>query len=205
MEKEKSVSAFSTEERLKETARKEFMQKGFAGAKIRDIANVAGTNLAMLNYYFRSKEKLFQIVMSENIDRLFSNLLPVLNDTRTSLEEKLVLLSGHYTDMLLAEPALPIFVLNEIQTNPERFGNQIRFNQDIIKSDYMRQLAQADPETDPINHLITYLGMILFPFIMKPVMEASGAVDQKNFLKNMRQREKIAPIWMKSILKLSGS
>lgn len=200
MDNEKAPKGLSTEERLKETARTEFMQKGYAAAKIRDIAKAADTNLAMLNYYFRSKEKLFQIVMAENIDKLFANILPVLNDSQTTLEEKLTLISKHYTEMLLAEPSLPIFVLNEIQTNPEGFGNQIRFNQNIMQSNYLTQLSQADTETDPVQHLITYLGILIFPFIMKPVMQATGAIQDAKFIENMKHREKLAPKWMKIIL-----
>ena len=202
MKEEKTTSILSAEERLKESARQEFMLKGYAAAKIRDIAQAAGTNLAMLNYYFRSKEKLFQIVMAENVDQLFAKILPVLNDSETSLEEKLVLISKHYTQMLLAEPALPIFVLNEIQTNPAAFGNQIRFNQQVMQSNYLKQLAEADVKTDPVHHLITYLGILLFPFIMKPVMQASGSVQPEQFIEMVKQREKLAPEWMKSLLKL---
>jgi AcrR family transcriptional regulator len=200
MEHEKGTKNQNTEERLKEAARIEFMRRGYAAAKIRDIAKAADTNLALLNYYFRSKEKLFQIVMAENVDKLFANILPVLNDTNTTLEEKLVLISKHYTEMLLAEPSLPIFVLNEIQTNPEGFGNQIKFNESIMQSNYISQLAETDQETNPVHHLITYLGMILFPFIMKPVMQATGAVPAEKFLATIKQREKLAPQWMMTLL-----
>jgi AcrR family transcriptional regulator len=200
MKQETAIHNLNTEERLKEAARVEFMRKGYAAAKIRDIAKAADTNLALLNYYFRSKEKLFQIVMSENIDKLFGNILPVLNDTKTTLKEKLVLISKHYTEMLLTEPSLPTFVLNEIQTNPEGFGNQIRFNENVMNSHYLVQLGEADPETDPIQHLITYLGMILFPFIMKPVLQATGARDAKQFTAMINQRDKVLPQWMMQLL-----
>jgi AcrR family transcriptional regulator len=205
MEHEKQTPHQNTEERLKEAARIEFMRKGYAAAKIRDIAKAADTNLALLNYYFRSKEKLFQIVMAENIDKLFADILPALNDSSSTLKEKLVLISKHYTTMLLAEPSLPIFVLNEIQTNPEGFGNQIRFNETIMKSHYLSQLAAADRETDPVHHLITYLGMILFPFIMKPVMQATGAVSSEQFTAIIQKREKLAPEWMMTLLNLSDA
>ena len=53
----------STEEKILEAASKVFTEKGFAGTRTRDIAEHAGINLALLNYYFRSKEKLFEQVM----------------------------------------------------------------------------------------------------------------------------------------------
>lgn len=192
----------TTEERLKEAARNEFMQKGFAATKTRDIAKAAGTNLALLNYYFRSKEKLFEIVMSENIDQLFSLILPVLSDMETSLAQKLNLISNHYTTILLAEPNLPIFVLSEIQNHPERFGNQIKLNTAIMQSTYIAQLGEADKETDPVQHFITYLGILLFPFIMKPVMKATGVINNEAFVENVQKRQEMAPMWMMRILKL---
>ncbi len=44
-------------------ALKLFCQKGFDGTSVRDIASEADVNLAMINYYFGSKEKLFQNVI----------------------------------------------------------------------------------------------------------------------------------------------
>jgi len=55
----------STEEKIKEAARIVFTQKGYASAKVRDIAKEADINLSLVNYYFRSKEKLFQLCMAE--------------------------------------------------------------------------------------------------------------------------------------------
>ncbi|MDN3670454.1 helix-turn-helix domain-containing protein [Echinicola jeungdonensis] len=55
----------STEGKIKTAARKVFQQKGFAAARTRDIAEEPGINLALLNYYFRSKGKLFDLIMME--------------------------------------------------------------------------------------------------------------------------------------------
>lgn len=60
----------TTEEKIKIAARKLFTRKGFAAVKTRDIAEEAGINLALLNYYFRSKEKLFKLIMEESFYNL---------------------------------------------------------------------------------------------------------------------------------------
>ena len=57
----------NTEDKILKAANKVFTQKGFAATRTRDIAAEAGINLALLNYYFRSKKKLFDIVMLENL------------------------------------------------------------------------------------------------------------------------------------------
>jgi AcrR family transcriptional regulator len=192
----------STEEKIRKSAEKEFMEKGFAGARIRDIAANAGINLALLNYYFRSKEKLYEQIMAQKIDKLFALILPTLNDKTTSLLHKLHLIAEHYANMLTHEPNLPGFVLSEMQNNPRGFAAQIKLKSNIMQSDYIRQLKAADPKTQPIHHLITYLGILLFPFLMRPVLLASGSIDQEQFKQQVLERQKSAPLWMASLLGL---
>src|SRR6187402_1350284 len=86
----------STEEKIKVAARKVFLKKGFSAARTRDIAEEAGINLALLNYYFRSKKKLFDEVMQEKIRTLIETIIPILNNPTSSLEEKIKLLVTNY-------------------------------------------------------------------------------------------------------------
>ena len=201
MEKTRDIS---TEEKIRQAAEKEFMKKGFAAARIRDIAANAGINLALLNYYFRSKEKLFELVMAEKVERLFALILPVLNDKGTSLQQKLVLISEHYTQMLLDEPSLPSFVISEMQQQPEKFAGRIRFSSEIMQSEYIAQLKNVDPNTNPLDHLVSYLGILIFPYLMRPVLAASGTLDEKTFKEQIEKRKKMAPIWMGNILGLNS-
>ena len=73
----KLVKDISTEEKIRAAARKIFTQKGFAATRTRDIAEEAGINLALLNYYFRSKEKLFEQIMIEKVQYLCHTLVPL--------------------------------------------------------------------------------------------------------------------------------
>ncbi|MBS1688702.1 MAG: TetR/AcrR family transcriptional regulator, partial [Bacteroidetes bacterium] len=92
MKKEAIEKNSSTEEKIKEAARKVFLQKGYAATRTRDIAEEAGYNLALLNYYFRSKEKLFDIIMVETMQNFLHSVKEILRDEQTSLQEKLELL-----------------------------------------------------------------------------------------------------------------
>jgi len=91
----------SAEQKIIEAARKLFTEKSFDAVKTRDIANEAGINLALLNYYFRSKEKLFEIVMQENMQKFFQSIVGIINDEETTIREKVELLVNRYIDMLL--------------------------------------------------------------------------------------------------------
>ena len=201
MKKEvKPEKSLSTEEKFKEAARIVFTQKGYAATRTRDIAEQAGLNLALLNYYFRSKEKLFEIVMIEKVMQLFSLIAPALNDPATSLEEKIELIAASYIDMLLKNPDLPLFVLSEIRGNPERFGKMIQLNGHVLQSRFVQQLGEKKRDIDPLQFFLNFLGMMIFPFVAKPVFMAAGPVSEDTYVELMEQRKTLIPRWMKMML-----
>ena len=111
----------STEEKIKEAARTVFTRKGFAATRTRDIAEEAGLNLALLNYYFRSKEKLFEIVMLEKMQIFFGFIRPIIYDDSTSLELKIEGIVSRYIDMLQDNPGYPFFYRGR---GPEQPGHR---------------------------------------------------------------------------------
>jgi AcrR family transcriptional regulator len=193
--------SLSTEEKIKAAAQRVFMKKGFAGTRTRDIAEEAGINLALLNYYFRSKEKLFELVMIEKLSKFFGGIAPVLNDPDTTLEQKFVLLSNNYIDLLASNPDLPLFILSEVRTNPERFVSKLPVAK-VADSQFIRQLHERRPDVHPLHFLMNVLGLSVFPFIMKPVFQASGILNEKAFLARMEERKNLISKWMNAMLKV---
>ncbi len=189
----------STEEKIKEAASIVFTKKGYGNARTRDIAEEAGINLALLNYYFRSKEKLFQIIMAERIDKLFGVLGPILNDESTTLEEKLEKITESYIDMLLEHPDLPIFVLSEIRNNPEQLSNRFQARKHLTESVFIKQLMARRSDINPFHFLMNLLGMNLFPFVAKPVLQPIVGCEEV-YRQLMEQRKKLVPAWMKLML-----
>ncbi|PTS96787.1 TetR family transcriptional regulator [Pedobacter sp. HMWF019] len=196
----KSEDTLSTEEKIKEAARTVFTKKGYAATKTRDIAEEAGLNLALLNYYFRSKEKLFELIMAEKIQQLFSSLAPALNNHDTSLEEKMDWIAANYIEMLLKNPDLPLFVLSEIRNDPERFGKRIQLENYIMKSYFIQQIMEKNTEINPMQFYINFLGMMVFPFLAKPIFNATGAISEKEYIQLVEQRKALIPKWMKMML-----
>lgn len=189
----------STEEKIKEAASIVFTKKGYGNARTRDIAEEAGINLALLNYYFRSKEKLFQIVMAERIEKLFGVLSPILNDASTTLEEKLEKITESYINMLLEHPDLPIFVLSEIRNNPEQLSNRFQARKHFTESVFIKQLVARRSDINPFHFLMNLLGMNLFPFVAKPVLQPILG-DEAAYRQLMEQRKKLVPAWLKLML-----
>ena len=65
--------ANSTEKAILQAAEKEFLTKGLASSKTTEIAKAAGVTHAMLHYYFRTKDNLFEQVFQEKVKVLVLN------------------------------------------------------------------------------------------------------------------------------------
>lgn len=202
MAKSKPVKDGSTEEKILEAARKVFMKKGYAATRTRDIAEEAGINLALLNYYFRSKEKLFDLVMLENLQQFMLGLKSLINNTDSSLEEKIEKLVSDYIDMLTSQPDLPIFILSELRANPEKLVANMGVKELLMKSHFMQQLKEATQPAGlhPFQLLINILGLTIFPFVGKPILELVGELKPADFNALVQQRKKLIPAWIKLIL-----
>ncbi|WP_293908305.1 TetR/AcrR family transcriptional regulator [Sphingobacterium sp. UBA5670] len=203
--KEPKRTDISTEEKIKEAARVVFFKKGFAATRTRDIAEEAGINLALLNYYFRSKAKLFEIIMIETLTRFVNSIQTVVNEENTTLEEKLVKIASRYIDLLLEESEIPTFLVTEIRSNPAGLKAKFPMGQTIINSVFFKQYQEAHKqgkivERHPIHFMMNLIGLIVFPFIAKPMLLEVSGVPTSEFNKAMEERKKLIPIWLKVMM-----
>lgn len=132
----------NAEEKIKAAARKLFTKKGYAATKTRDIAAEAGINLALLNYYFHSKDELFNVIMLENYSRFLQGMSSILNDEKTTLDEKVENLVAAEIDMLTQQPDLPIFMFNQISTNTNEFIKHFQIDKLFKNSVIMKQIIR---------------------------------------------------------------
>ena len=195
----------NSEERIKAAARKVFHQKGYAGTRTRDIAEEAGVNHAMVNYYFRSKEKLFQVVMIETMTYFFQGISTILNEEKTSLEQKIEQVVANYIDLLLEEPELPTFVFNEVRTNPEPFIENSPIYKALQNSVLARQYTEAVArgevsEPNLIQMVLNVISLVIFPFIAQPILIALNKMDNEQYKTLMLERKKLIPQWVKAML-----
>lgn len=196
----------STEEKIKNAARLIFHQKGFAATKTRDIAEQAGINLALLNYYFRSKEKLFNIIMLETMQKFLESMRYVFNDELSSFERKIELIAERYIDLLTEKPEIPLFLLSELRSNPEALLEKINLKEVLLKSHFLKQYRQGVSEGKISNlhwlQMVTNLmSLTVFPFVASPLIKIIGNVDAKSFNALMAERKRMIPKWIKSMLK----
>jgi len=206
-QKVKPAEDHSTEEKIKNAARIIFHQKGYAGTKTRDIAEEAGINLALLNYYFRSKEKLFGIIMLESLQSFRQSMMDVINDQKTSLENKIETIVSNYIDLLIDQPDIPLFILSELRSNPAVLISKVDPKKTLLNSYLSKQFQQKVKEgkiveTDPIHFMINLVGMVVFPFIASPMLKNIGGISQDGFNELMEQRKVLIPKWIKMMLKV---
>ena len=200
MDKEKNKE-LTTEEKIIDAARKLFTQNGFSATRTRDIAEEAGINLALLNYYFRSKQNLFQIIIEEKFDQLFGVIIPILSNSEISIEEKIETLVTNYTNLLLGNDDLPLFVLSEIKTN-EFLIKRVKQNAEILSHPVIeKQLKERGFTTSGFNFIMNVMSLTLFPFMSKPLFVTSGIVKEEEFVHFIEQRKKDIPKWVMNTLK----
>lgn len=190
------METMTTEQRILKAADKIFTQKGYAATRTRDIAEEAGTNLALLNYYFGSKEKLFKYVVQGNLKMLLGAMGPALSDGQISLEEKIILITENYTSLLLENEELPIFILNELTVNRELFAKITQNTRQIAQPVIEKQLKERGIEISATDLIINVLSMTLFPFVAKPLITSSGLVKEEEFVNFVTERKKKIIEWI---------
>lgn len=196
---------FSTEEKIKNAARTVFHKKGFSAARTRDIADEAGINLALLNYYFRSKEKLFNIVMLETFQAFFASISQVFNDVDSTLEEKIEKFASNYIDLLFQEPEIPLFIMSEIRNNPEELLKKINLKTAVFKSVFVDQYNEAIKtgkiqDFHFLQFMMNFMGLIAFPFIAKPLLKEISGLNEIEYNNLVEKRKALIPVWMRAIM-----
>lgn len=189
----------STTTRIKEAAHQLFLEKGYVATSIREIAESAGTNVALLNYHFGSKMKLFEVVMLEKIALLLEKVALYFQDLSLSLEDRIKGIARNYIDFLLEHPDVPMFILNEIRSNEFEFMKKIQIAALVHESPLIRQLKESGG-IHPVQFLLSIIGMIVFPFLASPLLIQTQLTDREGFRALMLERQQLIPIWVESML-----
>lgn len=196
----------STEEKIKTAARKIFHEKGYSGTRTRDIAEEAGINLALLNYYFRNKKRLFELVMSDSLEDFFSSIREAFVDTSTDLDQKIHIIINNYLDQLTANPNIPIFLLNELRSNPDALVKKSELRGVLNSSSFMQQLEERLKETkqtdiNPFHLIVNILGLTVFPFMASPMIKEMRQINDEQFMAFIEERRTLIPQWIQLMIK----
>lgn len=183
-----------TEQQILKTARKVFIEKGLAGARMQDIANQAGYNKALLHYYFTSKDKLFDIVFEQEFGNFFSSLAHVIASGLPLFEkiEKVVELD---IERLRQFPGLPMFVLNEVSRNPEVILKRLKNVPTDQALGILQKQINAEVKKGNIRKIeagqliINIQSLCIFPFLAKPMVRGLMKMDEKTYQDMIQKRK----------------
>ena len=195
-----------TSEKILQSAFSEFEEKGYNGARMQTIADRAGINKALLHYYYKSKDALFQIIIKRAISLFLPNLIKSFKedvDFFTGLENFVSV----YIDFLIKHPRIPGFITHEINNNPDRVlslfqlsGLEIEGVKQRIR-DAIRDGLIDDIEPEQL--IVNVISLSVFPFIGKPIITGIVLDNDKQAYKQLMEARKkeVAQFIIKAIKK----
>ena len=201
----------STEQNILNAAISIFHKKGMAGARMQEIADEANINKAMLHYYFRNKQKLFEAVFM----KAFGQLAPQLNlifNSNDGVFEKIRRFSASYIDFIIQNPYLPSFIIQELNNNPEFVKRFLAHGNKPDPKPFLKQIEREIEagnivEVNPEQVLLNLLSLCIFPFVAEVMVKTVMSVSDRRFLQLMEERkiliaeQLINSISVKSVLK----
>jgi AcrR family transcriptional regulator len=198
-----TIAGENTEKQILEAARDVFIKKGFEGARMQQIADQAGINKALLHYYFRSKEKMFDAVFSEVAANLFPAMKQVI-EAELGIKEKITFFIKIYLTVLDENPFIPAFVINTLNTNPDRFLKHIKksgMNPMILQKQIDEEASLGLIRIVKAEHLlVNIIAMCVFPFVARPIVQNIFNLSDSGYNTYLESRQKeITDFVLKSI------
>lgn len=190
----------NTEAQILEAAGRVFTRSGFAGARMDDIAEEAGINRALLHYYFRSKEKMFETVFKSRFAEFIKGIAEI-NLNESNLYEKIERLVAHQIESNKKNPGLAHFIMHELNCNPDNILSIAQENTqgfaNVFKA--FSQSVQEEVEKGAIHPIrptslwINMMSMCVFPFIGRPMLSQFLQFEQTDFESFLEYRKKEIP------------
>jgi TetR/AcrR family transcriptional regulator len=172
-----------------------FLEKGFALTSTTEIAKAVGCNQALIHYYFRTKDRLFEAIFEKKAKIFFADVIQI-SETASSFEEALSRAIEAHFDMLRANPRLPFLIVNELTTNPARIESIKAIIAPVIGSIYLRVESWLKEESakgniraiDAFDLIIAIVSLNVAFFIATPIIKVARELDDATFDKFLDER-----------------
>jgi len=163
-----------TEQVIQDAAKSVFLEYGLYGARMQVIADRAGINKALLHYYFRNKERLFDKVFGNALERYFENM-EVISDQSLSIHERVHILADRFIDFLEEYPQMSIFLIKEISSNQVLFHEKVmNYKKDNLSLIGLVESGRKDgvlKEVDPVFFFVNLMSLCTYPFLAMPMIK----------------------------------
>ena len=184
----------STEQRILAAAKKIFVQHGMTGARMQDIADEAGINKAMLHYYFRSKEKLFEMIFQEAMGKLLPKVLAIFNGD-DPLFVKIERFCEDYIGTVIENPYIPLFVIYELNRDPKKLielmwhgGKRPAVKKMTDQIEQEIRDGNIKP-IEPVQLILNMMSLCIFPFVARPMFQHVNGLSDEEYIQMLERRK----------------
>lgn len=184
-----------TEEHIKQTAKKVFFQKGLLNATTQQIADEAGVNRALINYYFRSRDLLFKKVLEEAIEETRSKIDSIF-ESGEPFKTKISKYLDVFIDRNAEFPYIQNFIITEIMQDPEKMKEHFSKKRSHLLKHIVPPLKEeiekgTMSQIEPEHFITNMMSMCSYPLVAKPVIQNMFSFDDKAYKKFLKERKQV--------------
>ncbi|MBK7886678.1 MAG: TetR/AcrR family transcriptional regulator [Bacteroidetes bacterium] len=205
---DKKEPDIKSRDKILAAARSEFIRGGFNGARMQSIADAAGMNKALLHYYYKNKESLFELVFNDAFAEFIPKLHSIFSGEGSVLEKTEQYVEAHLS-LLMEKPDLPLFVLTEIHRDPERFFEKFmnKLPGEPPFARFLQQIANEMREgkirtMNPRELWMNVMSMTVFPFASRPMLQRLTLMADREFQELMSQRKQSIMLFIKLAIEI---
>jgi AcrR family transcriptional regulator len=197
----------NTELIILDAAKDIFQHKGMDGARMQEIADKAGINKAMLHYYYRSKQKLFEAVFKSAINLMLPKIIKIIN-TDDHLFVKIENFTNKYISFISKHDYMPLFIINELNRNPDLLKNIFEDKVDAnLEQKLVKQINELvkNGEIRPVNPeqlLLDIISLSIFPIVGKPLLKNILQKNDKDYKELIKKRKTCVAEFVINAIKL---
>lgn len=180
-----------TQELIKETTKKLFFVKGKFDATTQEIADEAQVNRTLINYYFRSRDNLVQIVFDE-AHKVEKEKSEIILRSDLPFKEKIIRFIEGSLQTSLQYPYLETYIVSQInkgncQKKDVEAADLKKFYKDIKKE---MELGNID-KMEPIQFIFNMISLLVFPSAIRPLFMENMMITDKQFDRLIADRKDI--------------
>lgn len=184
------------EERILTCAERLFLEKGFDGTSMSDIALCVGINRPTLHYYFRTKDKMFRAVLARIVLSFVPQVYDIVAGRDKSVAERVSQVIDAYILIFMEKPCLPLFMVREVQRDFDFLVRMLRQEQIDRYAHKIIRALQAEMDEGKLKKVslrtlfYTFYGLMTFPFLSRRLTESLLLAEGETFADMMEEWKK---------------
>ncbi|MFY0482566.1 TetR/AcrR family transcriptional regulator [Flavobacterium sp. PLA-1-15] len=182
----------ATEVHIKNTAKRLFFGEGKFNATTQEIADAAGVNRTLINYYFRSRDKLFDLVFADAQAREQERTESIIF-SELPFKAKIAEFIDDTFDMAREYPYMEMYLVT--QFNQGCYFKDEEGMDRVLKKFYEEfEVAMEEGlirKTDPVQFILNMISLTSFPIAMRPLFQKTMHLTDQEYDKILSDRKEI--------------